>query len=136
MEIQIKNLTKEYDGFLALDQINLNMKNGMFGLLGANGAGKSTLIKILAGVLRATSGEIWIDEEQVTRANQLRKIVGYIPQKFSFYPHMTVLEIMSYFAALNGIKNGKKEKIENHHFKEILRIPFVCVKISLIRYPM
>lgn len=112
MEIKIKNLTKEYDEFLALDEIDISMKNGMFGLLGANGAGKSTLIKILAGVLRATSGEIIMDEEQVTQAQQLRKIVGYIPQKFSFYPHMTVFEIMAYFAALNGIKTGKKERIE------------------------
>lgn len=112
MEIKIKNLTKEYDDFLALNEINMNMKNGMFGLLGANGAGKSTLIKILAGVLKATSGEIFIDEEQITQAQQLRKIVGYIPQKFSFYPHMTVYEIMAYFSALNGVKIDKKEKIE------------------------
>lgn len=113
MEIKIENLTKKYDDFLALDDINIDLKNGMFGLLGANGAGKSTMIKILAGVLKATSGEIVIDKEQVTQAKQLRKMVGYIPQKFSFYPNMTVFEIMAYFSALNGIKISKEDRIES-----------------------
>lgn len=116
MEIKIKNLVKEYkkeyDVFFALDDINLRVNDGMFGLLGANGAGKTTLIKILAGVLKADSGEIWIDGEKVLQAKQLRQIVGYIPQKFSFYPHMTVFEIMAYFAALNKIKTDRIEKIE------------------------
>ena len=62
MEIKIENLIKEYDNnFMALNQINLTMNSGMMGLLGANGAGKSTLIKILAGILNATSGEIIVD---------------------------------------------------------------------------
>lgn len=112
MEIKINNLTKEYDELVALDAINMQMKNGMFGLLGANGAGKSTLIKILAGVLKATSGEVIVDGKMITQAKQIRKMVGYIPQNFSFYPHMTVFEIMDYFAALNSVKKGKKERIE------------------------
>lgn len=112
MEIKIKGLTKEYGDFVALDAVDISMGNGMFGLLGANGAGKTTLIKILAGVLKAASGEILVDGEKILRAQQLRKIVGYIPQKFSFYPHMTVIEIMAYFAALNKIKAHRKEKIE------------------------
>ena len=97
MEIKIENLTKDYNGYLALNGIDMKMTDGMFGLLGANGAGKSTLIKILAGILKATSGEIIIDGEKVKRTHQLREIVGYIPQKFSFYAYMTVFEIMDYF---------------------------------------
>ena len=112
MEIKIENLTKDYNGYLALNGIDMEMTDGMFGLLGANGAGKSTLIKILAGILKATSGEIIIEGEKVKRTHQLREIVGYIPQKFSFYAYMTVFEIMDYFAGLNKIKFGKKEKIE------------------------
>lgn len=112
MEIRIKGLTKAYGEFVALEAVDISMGNGMFGLLGANGAGKTTLIKILAGILRATAGEILLDGEKIPQAGQLRKIVGYIPQKFSFYPHMTVYEIMAYFAALNKIKAHRNEKIE------------------------
>jgi len=112
MEIKIEGLVKEYDGFVALDAAGINMGNGMYGLLGANGAGKTTLIKILAGVLEADAGRVMIDGEEILQAGQFRKAVGYIPQKFSFYPRMTVFEIMAYFAALNQIKAKKKEKIE------------------------
>lgn len=112
MEIKIKALTKEYGEFVALDAVDISMESGMYGLLGANGAGKTTLIKILAGVLGATSGEIIIDGEKILHTRQLREIVGYIPQKFSFYPQMTVFETMAYFAALNKIRTHKKEKIE------------------------
>ena len=89
MEIKIENLIKEYDNnFMALNQINLTMNSGMMGLLGANGAGKSTLIKILAGILNATSGEIIVDGERIKKSSNLKKIVGYVPQKFDFYPQM------------------------------------------------
>ena len=56
MKIEVRNLCKKYDSFMALDQINLTFETGMFGLLGANGAGKTTLIKILASILKPTSG--------------------------------------------------------------------------------
>ena len=114
MEIKIENLIKEYDNnFMALNQINLTMNSGMMGLLGANGAGKSTLIKILAGILNATSGEIILDGERIKKPSNLKKIVGYVPQKFDFYPQMTVYEVMDYFAALNGVKKDRKERIDN-----------------------
>lgn len=114
MEIRIENLKKEYDNnFIALNQINLTMNSGMMGLLGANGAGKSTLIKILAGILNATSGEIIVDGERIKKPSKLKKIVGYVPQKFDFYPQMTVYEVMDYFAALNGVKKDRKERIDN-----------------------
>lgn len=112
MEIEISNLTKDYDGLIALDNINITLKTGMYGLLGANGAGKSTLMKILAGILDETSGEIKLDGKIIKKNGHIRKLIGYIPQTFSFYPHMTVFGIMDYFSALNGIKDKRKEKIE------------------------
>lgn len=112
MEIEINNLVKEYGESKALNGVDLTLKTGMYGLLGANGAGKSTLIKILAGILQKTSGEIKLDGNIIKTSGQIRKIIGYIPQTFSFYPHMSVYGIMDYFSALNGIKKNRKERIE------------------------
>lgn len=112
MKIEINNLIKEYDELIALNGVSMTFSTGMYGLLGANGAGKSTLMKILAGILDKTSGEIKLDGSVIKKTGQIRKLIGYIPQTFSFYPHMTVFEIMDYFSALNGIKEGRKERIE------------------------
>ncbi len=111
MKIEINNLTKKYDELIALNGVNITLSMGMYGLLGANGAGKSTLIKILAGILDKTSGEIKFDGNVIKKTGQIRKLIGYIPQTFSFYPNMTVFEIMDYFSALNGVKESRKEKI-------------------------
>lgn len=111
MKIEINNLTKEYDELIALNGVNITLSTGMYGLLGANGAGKSTLMKILAGILDKTSGEIKLDGNVIKKTGQIRKLIGYIPQTFSFYPNMTVFEIMDYFSALNGVKENKKERI-------------------------
>ena len=83
----------------------------MYGLLGANGAGKSTLMKILAGILDKTSGEIKLDGNVIKKPGQIRKLIGYIPQTFSFYPNMTVFKKMDYFSALNGVKENRKKRI-------------------------
>jgi len=111
MKIEINNLTKEYDELIALNGVNITLVTGMYGLLGANGAGKSTLMKILAGILDKTSGGIKLDGNVIKKTGQIRKLIGYIPQTFSFYPNMTVFEIMDYFSALNGVKENRKERI-------------------------
>ena len=111
MKIEINNLTKEYDELIALNGVNITLVTGMYGLLGANGAGKSTLMKIIAGILDKTSGEIKLDGNVIKKTGQIRKLIGYIPQTFSFYPNMTVFEIMDYFSALNGVKENRKERI-------------------------
>jgi len=115
MKIEIKNLSKKYDNQYALDEVNLEFENGMYGLLGANGAGKTTLIKILAGIKSKTSGQIFYDGKEIRNKSELRKLIGYIPQKFSFYPEMTVFEIMNYFSVLNKIKASKNSILELLH---------------------
>lgn len=112
MKIEIKNLYKKYDNFYALEDINFILENGMYGLLGSNGAGKTTLMKILAGILRKSDGEISYDGKILRNTKEVRNRIGYIPQNFSFYPDMTVYEIMDYFSALNMIKKNRKETIE------------------------
>ena len=112
MELQVERLCKSYVYSRALKEVSFHIKEGMYGLLGKNGAGKTTLMKILAGILEKGSGEIYFDGCEVKDINEIRHRIGYIPQKFSFYPNMTVFEIMDYFSVLNKVKKDKKGKIE------------------------
>ena len=112
MELQVERLCKSYVYSRVLKEVSFHIKEGMYGLLGKNGAGKTTLMKILAGILEKGSGEIYFDGSEVKDINEVRHRIGYIPQKFSFYPNMTVFEIMDYFSVLNKVKKDKKGKIE------------------------
>ena len=112
MELQVERLCKSYVYSRVLKEVSFHIKEGMYGLLGKNGAGKTTLMKILAGILEKGSGEIYYDGSEVKDINEIRQRIGYIPQKFSFYPNMTVFEIMDYFSVLNKVKKDKKGKIE------------------------
>ena len=112
MKIEINNLTKEYDELIALNGVNITLVTGMYGLLGANGAGKSTLMKILAGILDKTSGEIKLDGNVIKKPGQIRKLIGYIPQTFSFYPNMTVFEIMDYFSEMTHLTDKSRAKVK------------------------
>lgn len=109
--LKIRDLVKVYPGpVAALQGIDLDLSKGMFGLLGPNGAGKSTLMKILAGILEPTSGTVTLDGHEITRDpgyvwNQL----GYLPQEFGFYPHLTGEAMLSYLLKLKGVSaNGLK----------------------------
>src|SRR6478672_4491358 len=104
--LTIRDLVKVYPGkVMALQGITLDVPPGMFGLLGPNGAGKSTLMKILAGLLEATSGEVTLDGEDVlARPEQVRRRLGYLPQEFGFYPHLTGEKMLSYLLQLKGVQ--------------------------------
>ncbi|GAB6087589.1 ABC transporter ATP-binding protein [Alkaliphilus crotonatoxidans] len=108
--IVIKNLNKFYGKRQVLFNVSLNVKQGMFGLLGRNGAGKTTLMKILATLLPKKDGEITLYGIPIGNTGQIRRIIGYLPQEFSMYPTMSVLETMDYLGVLSGIdpKNRKK----------------------------
>lgn len=102
--IEIKGLNKFYGKKKqALSNVNLNIEQGMFGLLGRNGAGKTTLMKILATLLKKQSGSISVCGISIENAKEIRKIVGYLPQDFSMYPTMTVAEVMDYLGVLSDI---------------------------------
>lgn len=103
MEIQIRALTKSYGPKTALDGVSLTIGNGMFGLLGRNGAGKTTLMQILSTLQRPTSGSVTFDGIPLEDARRIRPLVGFLPQEFSLYPDLSVLEIMRYLSALSGL---------------------------------
>ena len=82
--IKLTNITKYYKDKKALDTIELAMNNGVYGFLGPNGAGKTTLINIIAGVKKATSGQVLYDDKDITvMGKEYRRLIGFLPQKVS-----------------------------------------------------
>jgi ABC-type multidrug transport system ATPase subunit len=112
MQLKISNLSKTYsNGLKALNTINLEINNGMFGLLGPNGAGKSSLMRTIATLQEADSGSIMLDDLDVLKQkDELRKVLGYLPQDFGFYPKVTAWDMINHFAILKGIANPKERK--------------------------
>ncbi|MFL6195649.1 MAG: ABC transporter ATP-binding protein [Thermoanaerobaculia bacterium] len=103
--LTIRDLVKVYPGpVTALQGVSLDVPPGMFGLLGPNGAGKSTLMKILSGLLEATSGQVTLDGEDIlSRPERIRRQLGYLPQEFGFYPHLTGEKMLTYLLKLKGV---------------------------------
>lgn len=101
MELELKKLTKEFQGFKAVDDITLTMSNGVYGLLGVNGAGKTTLMRMLCTLIKPTSGSILCDGKDIFALDgEYRRILGYLPQEFGFYKEFTVSEIMEYICIM------------------------------------
>lgn len=112
MELKINNISKTYgNGLKALDSVNLTIGKGMFGLLGPNGAGKSSLMRTIAGLQAPDTGEIFLGNlNALTQKEELRKILGYLPQDFGFYPKVNAVELLNHFAILKGISNKSERK--------------------------
>jgi ABC-type multidrug transport system ATPase subunit len=105
--LSIQGLVKVYPGpVAALQGVALDIDNGMFGLLGPNGAGKTTLMRIVAGLLEPTSGTVTLDGEEITaRPERIWARLGYLPQEFGFYPHLTGEQMLAYLLAMKGIES-------------------------------
>ncbi|MDP4985681.1 ABC transporter ATP-binding protein [Pseudoalteromonas tunicata] len=103
--LSVKNINKKYaDGTHALKDVSLNLPIGMVGLLGPNGAGKSSLMRTLACLQTPDDGQIIFDGIDLRQnPNELRKILGYLPQYFGVYPHMSCQALLEHMAILKGI---------------------------------
>ncbi|OPJ62269.1 ABC transporter ATP-binding protein [Clostridium oryzae] len=114
MKLEICNLTKQYEDKIVVNEINLNITAGVWGLLGANGAGKTTLIQMLAGIVKPTSGKVRYDGIEIGQIREAyRDVLGYMPQNFGFYPEFTVIDYLKYVAALKGLtKHDTKTKLD------------------------
>src|SRR5271157_3923373 len=112
MELRIDKLSKRYpNGIQALEDVSLQIPQGMFGLLGPNGAGKSTLMRTLATLQEADSGSASLGGINILEdKDQLRKVLGYLPQEFGVYPKVSAEVLLSHFAALKGIGNSKERR--------------------------
>lgn len=105
VKLELDGLTKEFGDFTAVNHINLTMTNGVYGLLGVNGAGKTTLMRMLCTLLKPTSGTICCNGKDIFNMDsEYRKLLGYLPQDFGFYPEFTVEDYLLYIAALKGIR--------------------------------
>lgn len=111
--IEISNLSKNYGSFRALSNLNLNIGKGViFGYIGPNGAGKTTTIRILAGLLKPSSGEAKINGVSVVfHREQAKKQIGYMPDFFGVYEGMTLYEYLDFFAAAFRIKRKERKNI-------------------------
>jgi ABC-2 type transport system ATP-binding protein len=112
MELKINSLSKTYsNGIKALQNISLEIPTGMFGLLGPNGAGKSTLMRTLSTLQEADSGSVFLgDIDVLKQKNELRQVLGYLPQQFGLYPKISAEVLLNHFAVLKGISNKSERK--------------------------
>jgi len=108
----VDNVTKKFGHFTALEDISLEFKNGVYGLLAPNGAGKTTLIKMLTTLIFPTKGEILYDGIEIAKLDDAyRDVIGYLPQDFGYYRNYSPLQFLIYIAALKGIdKKTAKHK--------------------------
>jgi len=113
--IQIQKLHKSYDDVIALNGIDLNIRNGAItGLLGPNGAGKTTLVLILTGIIKKNSGQVIINGMDLDKnLSEIQSVIGVVPQTLAFYPLLTAYENLEYFGVLYGLQGKKlKERID------------------------
>ncbi|NOT35801.1 MAG: ABC transporter ATP-binding protein [Saprospiraceae bacterium] len=121
MVLKIRALSKTYpNGVKALDDLNLEINQGMFGLLGPNGAGKSSLMRTIATLQKPDEGSILFEDIDILKnPMDVRKVLGYLPQEFGVYPKMSAVELLDYLAMLKGIASGKAR---SELIKQVLEI--------------
>ena len=105
--LEVRNVVKIFDRKVtAVDDVSLNLKSGVLGLIGHNGAGKTTLMQMIATLSRPSSGQILFQGQDIVKnPNAIRARLGFLPQDFGVYPNLSALEFMQYFAALKGVND-------------------------------
>lgn len=105
MELTIRNVSKIFGDFTAIDNLNVTMTAGVYGLLGVNGAGKTTLMRMICTLLKPTNGTISYNGKDIfDMDSEYRKLLGYLPQEFGFYPEFSIKDYLLYIASLKGIR--------------------------------
>ena len=112
--LTLSHISKSYGKFLAIEDINLELDNGLYGMLAPNGAGKTTLIKMITTLLFPSGGEILYDGIQIQKLGEkYRDLIGYLPQQFGYYKNNTPVQYLDYLAALKNLpRQGLRKKIE------------------------
>ena len=125
--IQVKNLTKKFGNFTAVNKITFDVKQGeIFGFLGANGAGKTTAMKMLIGISKPTSGDAQVADFDVYKnPENIKKNIGYMSQKFALYDDLTVKENITFFGGIYGlsykqINEKRKQLVDELNLQKIV----------------
>lgn len=120
MEILIEKVGKQYRrDFWGLRQFSLKLGPGVLGLLGPNGAGKSTLMRILATITDMTEGKVtWNGVDIAQQPNEIRQVLGYLPQDFGVYPNLNAIEFLTYIAAIKGLD----ERVMRRRIDELIQL--------------
>lgn len=122
MQLELRNLTKQYGAKCAVDDINIVLRPGVYGLLGANGAGKTTLMRMISNVLKPSAGSILLNGKTAAELGEsYHAQLGYMPQDFGFYPDFTGREFMYYMAAVKGL-NEKEAKHQIEHLLQMVNL--------------
>lgn len=108
--LEVRSVVKIFDRKVtAVDDVSLNLKSGVLGLIGHNGAGKTTLMQMIATLSRPSSGQILFQGQDIVKnPNAIRARLGFLPQDFGVYPNLSALEFMQYFAALKGVNDSAR----------------------------
>ena len=119
--IAVKNLTKKFDQFTAVDDLSFSVKEGeVLGFLGPNGAGKSTTMKVITGFLAPTSGTVTIDGHDIAHeAIAAKSLIGYLPEGAPSYGDMTTLEFLNFIASVRGFSGDELKQRVEHVIKEV-----------------
>lgn len=105
MELKLTQVTKKFQDTTAVDHVSYTLSNGVYGLLGVNGAGKTTLMRILCTLLKPTEGVVtWNGQNIYSMDEEYRKLLGYLPQDFGYYPDFTVWDYLMYISSIKGIR--------------------------------
>jgi len=119
LELRLEKVSKTYGNKKAVDGIDCVLTHGVYGLLGANGAGKTTLLRMICGILEMTEGKILCEGTEIRKMGaEYRRLLGYLPQNFGYYPEFTAKKFLLYLAALKAI--SKKEAADK--VEELLRL--------------
>lgn len=119
MKLTMERLTKQFKNKIAVDRVNMELEEGIYGFLGANGAGKTTLMQMLCQIITPTSGEVKLDgRSNIEMGEAFRDLLGYLPQEFGYSPSFTAKDFMLYIAAVKGLRPSYAKK----RTKELLEL--------------
>ena len=114
MELEMKNLSKYFGKNKAVNSVSARLTPGVWGLLGANGAGKTTMMRMMAGILEPSHGQVTFCGKDIRNNSEYRSVFGFLPQEIQFSKDLTVIDYLNYVAALKNVAPAlTKERIDN-----------------------